>query len=291
MAIDRLAARLQSRGQTLSPALRRVGEFIDSNRLEALTKSAAELAAIIGTSDATVIRTVKALGYGGLPDLKRELVAFFGQAATPVANLERTLSDIDAASLDPLETALAQQLAAISTLGTAEAKSQLALATKLLAAAKRVAVFGIGPSRFLAEYMSFSLRRFGVETYALTASGLSLADQLLNLRRDDAVLVLAYGRLYREVAATLNEASRLKLSAVLISDTHDERLTRKVNVVVRVPRGSTDRVATHGATLVALETILMALAATSRARALAQLARLNDLRDALRATGKETRRS
>ena len=57
---DKLAERLHSRGQRLSPALRRVGEFIDDNRLEAMTKSAAELATAIGTSDATVIRALKA---------------------------------------------------------------------------------------------------------------------------------------------------------------------------------------------------------------------------------------
>lgn len=56
-------------GREETPALRQVVIYIDTNRLEALTKTAAELAADIGTSDATVIRAVKALGFTGfLPD-------------------------------------------------------------------------------------------------------------------------------------------------------------------------------------------------------------------------------
>ena len=73
LAQDRLTARLEERMAMLSASSQRVAAYIDANRFEALTKSAAELAWAIGTSDATVIRTVQALGFSGLPELKREL--------------------------------------------------------------------------------------------------------------------------------------------------------------------------------------------------------------------------
>jgi DNA-binding MurR/RpiR family transcriptional regulator len=202
----------------------------------------------------------------------------------------RTLSEIDQNSRHPIDTVLMDHAAALAMLQTPEARAQLANAVEELGKASRVAVFGIGPSRYLAEYMCFSLRRFGLSAYALTAAGASMADQLLDLCPGDALIMLAYGRSYREAEVVLSEAVRLKVPSVLITDSYDERLTRNAKTLVRVPRGRKDHVAMHGATLVALEAVLMALAAVARSRALVQLDRLNELRGALRVPAREARR-
>ena len=63
---DVFRSRMMTRLTTLAPAERRVARFIDQNRAAVLASSAVELAASTGTSDATVIRTVQALGFSGL---------------------------------------------------------------------------------------------------------------------------------------------------------------------------------------------------------------------------------
>src|SRR5271165_395056 len=70
-----LSARLARLGGSLGAAGQRVAHFIAQNPAAALASSAMDLAASTGTSDATVIRTVQALGYPGLADLKQALVA------------------------------------------------------------------------------------------------------------------------------------------------------------------------------------------------------------------------
>jgi hypothetical protein len=84
----------------------------------------------------------------------------------------------------------------------------------------------------------------------LDATGIGLADQLIDLHRGDAVLILAYGRAYREVAATFAEASQLGLPTVLVTDSLDGKLARKAGVVIPAKRGRANRVALHGTTLV-----------------------------------------
>src|SRR5258705_7590490 len=79
-ASDALTERLRTASPALSPAARRVLRFIADNRALALALSAAELAARTGVSDATVVRTVQALGFGGLPELRRLLAASLGVA-------------------------------------------------------------------------------------------------------------------------------------------------------------------------------------------------------------------
>ncbi|HUZ65854.1 MAG TPA: hypothetical protein VMU82_19290, partial [Acetobacteraceae bacterium] len=104
-------------------------------------------------------------------------------------------------------------------------------------------------------------------------------DGLLDLRAGDAVLALAYGRAYREVAAVSAEARRLGLPIVLISD--GSGFAGLADVVVAIPRGRAQRVALHGATLVGLEALVLGLAAAGRAQAMAALERLNRLRRAV----------
>src|SRR3954469_18049889 len=84
---DRAAATMHQ----LSAAERTVVQFFRQNREEVLVASAATLAAKIGTSDATVIRTAQALGYSGLDDLRRQLADELRVSLSPAARMARTL--------------------------------------------------------------------------------------------------------------------------------------------------------------------------------------------------------
>jgi DNA-binding MurR/RpiR family transcriptional regulator len=147
--------------------------------------------------------------------------------------------------------------------------------------AERVVVFGMGPTGLLARYTAMLLVRSGRQARSLDAAGIALADQLLDLRAGDALLLLAYGRAYPEVTATIAEARRRLLPIVLVTDDENSGLARMADVVVPAPRGQAERVALHGATLAVLEALVLGLAASNRPRALAALERLNGLREAV----------
>jgi DNA-binding MurR/RpiR family transcriptional regulator len=275
---ERLAAALPG----LPPAGRRVARFLAEHRPLALALSALELAAKTGTSDATVVRTVQALGFAGLPELKRELAAALAAPPPdPAIAMRRTLAEAGADSGRAVDLAIETQREAVEALAQPEARATLRAAVAALHPARRILVFGLGPSAALARYLAILLGRAGRATRALDASGIALADQLLDLGAGDALLVLAYGRAYREVAALFEEARRLGLPLVLVTDSLDRSLARQADVVVPARRGRARRVALHGATLVALEAIALGLAAMDGDRALAALDRLNDLRAAI----------
>src|SRR5207237_1469383 len=74
----------------LAPAERRVAELLLDLGPAATLLSAAALADQLGTSDATVVRTAKALGYSGLAELRRALAAY-GDTLPLGERLRRTL--------------------------------------------------------------------------------------------------------------------------------------------------------------------------------------------------------
>jgi DNA-binding MurR/RpiR family transcriptional regulator len=278
---DRFSDRVRLRGETLTPALARVVAYIQNNRLEILTKSAIEIGAAIGTSDATVVRAVQALGFDGLRELKEAVSESLGQGATPADNLTRSLADISAGT-DAVDQVLLAHQEAMATMASPRTRADIRAAIKILDRAPIVAVFGMGPTASVARYFAVMIGRAGRTPLLLNASGIGLADQLLHLPKAQAILVLAYGTLYREAKVTLDEAQRLRLRIVLITDAINHELAAYAHAVIHIPRGQAGRVALHGATVVCLESIMLGLAAAKSEHSVQTLDRLNDLRSRLR---------
>jgi DNA-binding MurR/RpiR family transcriptional regulator len=278
--------RFRAHAPRRSGAASRVATFIDKNRAKALGSSAADIGASSGTSDATVVRTIQSLGFDGLADLRQSLAASFDMPATPADNMRRSLADIGKSTGRAIDLVFDAHRKAFEALQSTKTREAITAAVSTLHPASRVVVFGIGPSAALAHYMTMLLSRNGRRARALDATGIALADQLLDLRKDDALLILAYGRSYREVATTFAEAYRLGLPTVLVTDTLDESLARRADVLIPARRGNANRVALHGATTVALEAVVLGLAASDNETAVAALDRLNDLREAV--SGKRT---
>lgn len=278
---DLFRARLDLHGGSLPPASRRVAQYIDANRAAVLASSALDLAAQTDTSDATVIRTVQTLGFAGLGALKQALVASVDRPSTLADDMRRTLGEVGEDTSRAIGLVFEAHEEALQSLRTPAARTQIMAGVSVLQPAERIAVFGIGPSAALASYVTTLLARAGRRTLALNATGAMLADQMLDLRPGDALLVLAYGRAYGEVVAVFAEARRIGLPIVLVTDSLDRRLARHASVVLPARRGRAERVALHGATLVCLEALVLGLAAAST-EAVPTLERLNRLREAVR---------
>ena len=258
-----------------------VVRFFQDNREEVLVASAAELAAKIGTSDATVIRATQALGYSGLDDLRRHLAGELRTSLSPAARLARTLGAVKRDVASALGMMINIHVEALEALRRDIGTSQFQAAVDVLAKARRVVVFGLGPSSAVAEYFAIQLGRFGVESATLTQTGLLLADGLHRLKRGDLVVMLAYSRVYPELATLLAQANRLGLVKILLTDTLSHALRKKVDLILPVARGNADWFSTHTATLGLLEALLVGLAAKRPSETLASLKNLNMLRSEL----------
>jgi DNA-binding MurR/RpiR family transcriptional regulator len=265
-------------GRELSPKERAVADFYAEHREEAAFLSAAEIAERLGTSDATVVRAVKALGYSGIPELKRELIAALRARATPAARLGRSLEDVGE---DPLGHVLGVEIELLERARSID-RADFARAVDVLAAADRVLAYGLGPNGPLVDYLTLRLRRFGRLAQAITASGLRLADALLVARPGDALVLTAYERLDRDAEAVLARANDLALPVVLVTDSLGAKLADRIAVALPALRGRGGSLSGAATTMAILDALLLAVAARDRARSLAALAELNDLRRRLR---------
>jgi DNA-binding MurR/RpiR family transcriptional regulator len=276
MSAQGIVARATSR--ELSPKERAVADFYVEHREEAAFLSAAEIAERLGTSDATVVRAVKAMGYAGMSELRRELIDALRARATPAIRLGRTLEDVGE---DPLGSVLALEIELLESARSID-RADFDRAVDVLAGGGRVLCYGLGPSGPLADYFTLRLRRFGRRAQAITASGLRLADALLAVEPGDALLLIAFERLDADPAAVLQRANDLDLRVVLLTDTLGARLADRVDVALPALRGRGGALSGGAATMALLDALLLAVAARDRGRSLAALAELNELRKRLR---------
>ncbi len=266
---------------TLAPAEQRIARFFIDQKQAALLNSAAQIAQTAGTSDATVVRTARALGFESLATLRAALLAELTGTPSPGARLERTLAETGSHAGDALRHVVAMHERALDVLQREEFAASFERCVDMLAGAGRRHVFGIGPSGAMADYASLQFNRIGLPTNAISTSGVALADRLLWIGKGDAVLVMAYAPLYREVDILLEHANRHGVPVILISDDLGPLVADKVAEVLPVPRGNAGHLAMHGGTLVLIEALIVALAAKDRTAAIDSLDQLSQLRGAI----------
>ncbi|MCF8467720.1 MAG: MurR/RpiR family transcriptional regulator [Sneathiella sp.] len=278
MAEPTFAERVTASILEIRPAEQRVARFFLDNREETLINSASSLAGMVGTSDATVIRTVKALGFSGMEELRRFLAADMRNNPTPSSRLARTLTGVGSDLISALDMTVDIHQKALERLRHDITPESFEKTVRHIVAAKRTYIFGIGPSSAMASYFSIQLERFGIEATPLTQTGLLLADQLLRLEENDLMMIFAYGRIYSELETILDHAARCNVPVILFSDTLGVKLRNRVEQALTVQRGRTDLLSMHTTTLGLIEALLLGIAKVQPEKALASLELLNELR-------------
>ena len=263
----------------LRPAERIVADYLLDAGPEALVMSAAALAERLGTSDATVVRTARSLGYGGLGELRRALASRGTPEPRLAERLHRTLTDTSPDAL--LANGVANLRAGLQTLGERITPRVFERAVAVVATKERVVWRGIGPSACLADYGRLLCERVGKKSAAMVHTGTSFADELLGLNEDDAVVMLAYGRPQVHIDVLLDRAEAVGAPVVLLTDTINRRLAGRVEIALQSGRGIPGLFASHATTLVVVEALVLGIAAANRPAAEASLEMLNSFRAAL----------
>ena len=265
----------------MSPTEQRLARAISVQKDRVVLASAAQIADLVGTSDATLLRMMRVLGYETLAELREEILADLTGSSAPSVRMQTT---IDAAGSDParlLAHMIGIQRDHLTALSAPALAEGYAKALDLLAQAQAAHIFGLGPSGAMADYLALQLRRVGLPSFSITQSGIGLADQILAMRAGDMLVLIAYAPLYREVRVVLERAEALGMPVLLISDSLGPVLEGRVAVTLDVPRGRSEHLALHSATLVMIEALILGLSARDPNRALDTLDEFASLRAAI----------
>ena len=276
-----LQQRVAERAADLSPAERRTAEYMRDHPHDVVFASASELGAMTSTSDATVIRTARALGYTGLPELRHSVGAALASLTRPSAMLHQRIATM---SHEPAE--LIARLFDDAAEVLAETRRCLdpgafQAAAALLASARECLTFGVGLSETVAEYLARRLNRVGIRARPARRMGFGMADDLLPLGKGDVVVVFAPGRLLREIEVLIDHAQQVGASIILVTDALLPVLGERVHVTLPAvcsPGGTPGE--TFTATIIT-DALILAIAAEHEQQAVQSSELLNKLRASL----------
>ncbi len=160
--VDVYGERFRARAHHLTPRLLQVARYINENREAVMEQTAMEIATLLKTSDATVVRAIQALGFAGLRDLKQTLEQWFGPVVTSSEKISSTVNTLTSDVNASIDFVLEGHQHTCEVLSQPHNRYAMAQAVSLLAQARQVAIFGIGASGILAEYTARLFSRMGL---------------------------------------------------------------------------------------------------------------------------------
>jgi DNA-binding MurR/RpiR family transcriptional regulator len=212
---------VQARGlmPSLSPAEQRVAHVVINAGAGASRFTITELAERAGTSETTVIRFCRAMGFGGYPELRLTLAAEAGRAAEAAPGNEEMGSDI---SPDDSLDEVVKKIAFADARAVEETAAQLDVAelervVGRVAKARRVDIYGVGASAFVAQDFQQKLHRIGRVAFAWCDLHIALTSAAL-LGKQDVAFGISHTGTTMDTIEAFTEAGRRGATTVALTN-------------------------------------------------------------------------
>ncbi|GAA1900651.1 MurR/RpiR family transcriptional regulator [Streptantibioticus ferralitis] len=215
-----LTAKVRNLSPTMTRSMQRVAEAVAADPAACAQLTVTALAQRTGTSEATVVRTARVLGYPGYRDLRLALAAFAAQqqAGAPAAvtadiAVDDPLADVVAKLAHEEQQTLADTAAGLDV-------SQLEAAVAALASARRIDVYGIGASALVGQDLVQKLLRIGLIAHAHSDPHLAVTNAV-QLRQGDVALAITHSGNTLDVIEPLRTAFDRGATTVAITGRPD----------------------------------------------------------------------
>jgi DNA-binding MurR/RpiR family transcriptional regulator len=256
-------------GRRLSPAQRRIAQYLLDHMPDAAFLSSVVLARRAGVSQPSVTRFAAALGFSGYPafrDALREIAL-----DVPVAGGAPASGPAAAHGAgNPMQAAVAAEIANLHALQDLLADTRVVTElARELAASVPLAVLGLRISAPLAEYFAYAARRIHPDVRCLTFGGSVVFDALLHVSEAGGKWLVGFAlpRYPAETVQALRFARQLGLRTAVISDVRFVPFAREADVLLPAGVGTRLLFDSHAAPAVLTAVIVQAMADADPVRA------------------------
>ncbi|MER8530417.1 MULTISPECIES: MurR/RpiR family transcriptional regulator [unclassified Mesorhizobium] len=149
----------------LPNALARIAKYILENPEKVLHHSVGELGEFAGSGEASILRLCRQIGFSGFRDFKLALAAEIGRPRPP-----STAAQQPNAALQTLHDTMARNLGIAHSNADLEALEKLA---EVIAASRRIDLYGAGMSGVTGELLAYRLLRVGLTALAFRNSNMA----------------------------------------------------------------------------------------------------------------------
>ncbi|MEG3627439.1 MurR/RpiR family transcriptional regulator [Streptomyces poriticola] len=226
-----LAAKVRTLAPSMTRSMQRVAEAVASDPAGCAALTVTGLAELTGTSEATVVRTARLLGYPGYRDLRLALAGLAAQqqsgrspALTTDIAVDDPIGDVVAKLAYEEQQTLADTAAGLDTV-------QLGAAVTALATARRTDVYGIGASGLVAQDLTQKLLRIGLIAHAHSDPHLAVTNAV-QLRTGDVAIAVTHSGSTGDVIEPLRVAFEHGATTIAVTGRPDGPVTQYADHVL-----------------------------------------------------------
>ncbi|HTN60591.1 MAG TPA: MurR/RpiR family transcriptional regulator [Devosia sp.] len=270
--------RIKSQSAKLTDTDRKIIDTLFDNRTETAFLSGPQLAARAKVHEATATRLAQKLGYKGYPEMRAQLQREVLDGQDAANRMRRSVSKVEHG--DYLADLIAMEVAALEGLARCVSQAEIDQAADLLFDARQVFIFGQGHALSVASFLQRRLDRFGMTTVALTGRGRDIAERLVSMTPDDAVITLAFRKQPESYAPLIRHAASVGARSILVSDLAGPMMEPRADLMLAAPRGRSDsEFQTPTVPFAIIDAILLTIAGRHEHKVIGKLEKLSGLFD------------
>jgi DNA-binding MurR/RpiR family transcriptional regulator len=271
-----LLAHVRALTPALAPAEQRVAAAVARDPAGAAAMTISELSAQCRTSETTVIRFCRAIGFSGYPELRLALAAA-AQAASP-AGWQHVGSDIgpDDTAEEIIKKIVYADARAVEETAAQLDAGTLAAVVDAVVGARHIDVYGVGASALVALDLQQKLHRVGHAVFAWQDPHIAITSASL-LRRGDVAIGISHTGATADTVESLAQARKRRAATVAITNFPGSPISRVADhVLTTAARETTFRsgaMASRIAALTVVDSLFVAVAQRDYSRTLEALER------------------
>jgi DNA-binding MurR/RpiR family transcriptional regulator len=260
---------------------KRIADFMRGSQDEAAFLSAAEIAARLELSEATMVRFARTLGFDSYPALREALQDNFRHRMTHSARLRSRLDDLRETG-DIFERLVASEIDYLTEALHSVDRNAMNTAVELLRTHQRVFVFGLGPSVSLVDLLEIRLTRAARHVIPLKSSGREVLEPMLLMNSSDLLIVIGFFNLTPALHMVLDYANQRGTPVILVTDMLGALVGEKASVVLSARRGPVSAFHSLTVPMTMINAMLLALSSVDQENVMSQLDALDQMREKLK---------
>jgi DNA-binding MurR/RpiR family transcriptional regulator len=268
--------RVRGVAETLTPAERQLVKEVIAKPRDIALGTASELARRTGVHEATASRLARKLGFDSYADFRDAIRDEFIIRTDPATRVRKTLASADRSGLLP--NLVDQEVEALTRLPDYVTEEQLGAVAGELINRRKIFIFATGNAETLAVLLNRRLRRMALDAVLLRGDGRDIAEEVLPMDRQDALILLAFRRQPRLYAPLVERTQKLRALTVAIADSIGPSLSPSADHLLSAPRSGTgDAFQTLTVPMAICNGLVLAIARSNGRKSLRYLESLGEL--------------
>lgn len=231
--------RIRNIYQELNKNQKIIADFFLSGDLGVAFLSTREIADKIGCSNASIVRFAQRLGYNGYEEMREEMQNFFQNQMNPHKALKESVETLDGNKDSKVifNRSVEIDVEALKNINQYIDEEELECALNMIRKAEKIFVFGIGIERSIAEFLSFRLKRFGVDTKLLNRASTEIFNDIFKMNDNSLLFAIGFYRFPEELDIVLKRAKNVNANTILLTDDPVSPYEDRTDLVLASPRG------------------------------------------------------